>query len=448
MPISSSSAQQENLLHKHHGSLAIFYGSRRRKLLYLSIVAFSLALFLFARQTYSSTDVLTQHLRPPSEPAAISHTNFDSSSPTVINAGPIIFTFIIWSESSAVEGALLLKTILLYSSRPSDIHIICDSDAENILRHRFSLVQHPLHRVRVWFYKPSWQAMLDRIEREGSIQTDHSAGLPGLMKLFIHEIVPPTVKKSIYIDTDALFVSDPALLWDVFNSLHSSTAIVMGSHPDQEAPEWHHASKICSCVMLLDLEKLRSLRLMDSSIYRDLGGIQALSPPAFRAKYGLPGGDVTGRYNNVRLGDQGYWWAIVDYYPNIFEPLSYDFEVTSCLLDTYLTGLGNELVPMEQELSYQIHVQGTPQEGKVVLPKLLHFNCLHGTDVYMEWSGWSDPTNGLTIRWGAALAYHKGFKWIWLNQGKAEDNLQILTVHDVVFADQLEASRRIKSLHS
>ena len=179
------------------------------------------------------------------------------------------------------------------------------------------------------------------------------------MKLFIHEIIPPTVKKSIYVDTDALFISDPALLWDVFESLRSSTAVVMGSHPEQQAPEWHHASKICSCVMLLDLEKLRSLRLMDSNLYGDPA---ALSPPAFKAKYGLPGGDGKGRYDNVRLGDQGYWWAIVDYYPDIFEPLSYDFEVSSCLLDTYLTGLGNELTPMDDELSRLIHLTGTPQE--------------------------------------------------------------------------------------
>jgi len=416
-------------------------------------VAFTLALLLFALQLYTSEEILIQ-VGPPSAPhtndSIISQTKIDSSSPPVTIMEPVVFTFIMWSESSAVEGALLLKSILLYNSRPSDIHIICDDKAEAVLRKRLSLVQHPPHHVRVWFYRPSWQSMLDRVEREGSIQTDHSAGLPGLMKLFIHEIIPPTVKKSIYIDTDALFISDPALLWDVFNTLRPSTAIVMGSHPEQNAPEWHHASKICSCVMLLDLEKLRSWRLMDSSIYRDRRGIPALSPEAFRAKYGLPGGDGKGRYDNVRLGDQGYWWAIVDHRPDIFEPLSFDFEVTSCLLDTYLTGLGDELTTMEEELSHQIHIKDTPQEGKAVLPKLLHFNCLHNTDVYMEWSGWSDPSNGLTIRWGSALSYHVGFKWIWLNggrEGNKEHTLEVTTVSNVMFADQREAIRHIKPWH-
>ncbi|KAF8964140.1 hypothetical protein BDZ97DRAFT_1660946 [Flammula alnicola] len=328
----------------------------------------------------------------------------------------------------------------MYSSRPSDIHIICDDKAEQYLRERFALVQRPSYRVRVWFYKPSWQSMLDRVEREGSIQTDHSAGLPGLMKLFIHEILPRTVKKSVYVDTDALFISDPALLWDVFSGLRPTTALVMASHPDQHAPEWHDASKICSCVMLLDLEKLRSLRLMDSSIYRELGGIHALSPEAFRAKYGLPGEDGKGRYDNVRLGDQGYWWAIVDHRPDIFEPLNYDFEVTTCLLQTYNTGLGNELITMEEEQKHQIFTKDTPQEGITVLPKLLHFNCLHGTPRYMEWTGWSDPADYLTIRWGAAVSYHVGYKWIWLNKGQAnnlEQTLEMFTISNVIFEDQL-----------
>lgn len=183
------------------------------------------------------------------------------------------------------------------------------------------------------------------------------------MKLFIHEIIPPTVKKGIYVDTDAMFISDPTLLWVVFNRLQPSTAIVMSSHPDQDTPEWHHASRICSCIMLLDLEKLRALRMMDSSIYRNdkTGGHPpALSPPAFQAMYGSP--EDNGRYDNVRLGDQGYWWAIVDHHPEIFEPLSYDFEITSCLMDTYLTGLGDESVTEPEELSRQTHTENTPQE--------------------------------------------------------------------------------------
>lgn len=193
------------------------------------------------------------------------------------------------------------------------------------------------------------------------------------MKLFIHEILPVTVKRAIFVDTDAFFISDPTLLWDVFDRLKPTTAISMPTHPDQYAPEWNHASRICSCIMLLDLEKLRALRLMDSSIYRaDTSGLYppALSPPTFEAMYGPPGD--SGHYDAVRLGDQGYYWAIVKHRPDIFEHLSYDWEVSSCLLDMYMTGLGHDNATESAELSTQIHTLGTPHEGEVIFPKLLH----------------------------------------------------------------------------
>lgn len=199
----------------------------------------------------------------------------------------------------------------------------------------------------------------------------------GLMKLFIHEILPPSVKKGIFVDTDAFFIADAALLWKEFDHLKPTTAIVMSSHPDQNAEEWHYASRICSCVMLLDLEKLRAMRLMDSSIYREDTSRTfppALSPPAFQAMYGIPGEETGGKYDNVRLGDQGYWWAIIDHRPDIFEPLSFDFEVTSCLMDTYMTGLGDDSISEKDELSRQIHTQGTPQE----------VCCMRGCCIYLD----------------------------------------------------------------
>jgi len=140
----------------------------------------------------------------------------------------------------------------------------------------------------------------------------------------------------------------------------------------------------------------------------------------------------------VRLGDQGYWWAIVEHNRHLFENLSFDFEVTSCLLETYMTGLGDEMTTEETELSRQIYIANTPQEGTPVLPKLLHFNCLHGVPRYMNWLGWNDPENYLNHRWGNAVKYHWGFKWIWLNKGNGE-NIPDIASTSVVFADELFA---------
>lgn len=279
------------------------------------------------------------------------------------------------------------------------------------------------------------------------------------MKLFIHEILPPSVKKSIFIDTDAFFISDPQLLWAQFAAWGPHTAISMPSHPDQHSEMWLDANKICSCVMLLDLEKLRALRLMDSSVYRTADdGLSALSPPAFEALFGPPDDD-TGKYRDVWLGDQSFWWAIVKARPDIYEHLSYDWEVSSCLVDMYITGLGDADATEEAQARAQTdRLHDTPHAGQAVVPRLLHLyvsvlgfvkddvltsysNCLP-VDNYYEWDGWDDPEDSLNKRWGAALRYHTGYKWTWLNQSPTNDNATLIieTVDDVQFADLTYAS--------
>ena len=65
----------------------------------------------------------------------------------------------------------------MYASGPIHIHIICDEPAQAYLEKRLALVERPRHSLHVFFYRPSWQAMLDRVEREGSISTSHVAGI-------------------------------------------------------------------------------------------------------------------------------------------------------------------------------------------------------------------------------------------------------------------------------
>lgn len=66
-------------------------------------------------------------------------------------------------------------------------------------------------------------------------------------------------------------------------------------------------------------------------------------------------------------------------------------------------------------------------------------NCLQGVARYYDWAGWTDSTNDLSNRWGAAVAYHVGMKWIWLNAGHRHHStatLEMVTVSDVIFADE------------
>ncbi|KAI0693883.1 hypothetical protein BC835DRAFT_1351750 [Cytidiella melzeri] len=354
---------------------------------------------------------------------------------------PVTFAFVMWQESSATEGALLIKSILMYASGPVHIHIICDDSARVLIKTRLERLKRPYYEIAVFFHVLPWQSIQDRLDREGSIWSSHSAGAAGLLKLFIHEILPATVEKAIYVDTDAFFISNPLLLWQQFDKLKADTAIAMPSHPNLGSPEWYNADRICSCVILLNLEKLRSIRLIDSEIYRQANdGIEAMSPPAFRAMFGEVD-PKTGHYENIALGDQSYWWSIISYRPELYEHLSYDWEISSCLVNTYNTALGDDMTTEEEEIMSLMHTPGTPHEGTLVIPKLLHFNCIP-TDLYYDWPGWSDPSEPLNQHWGPAVRYHQNYKWIWLNRATGGSssqpaNMTIETVEPVLFADQL-----------
>jgi len=127
----------------------------------------------------------------------------------------------------------------------------------------------------------------------------------------------------------------------------------------------------------------------------------------------------------------------------VFEHLSYEWEVSSCLMDMYYTGLGDDARAADAEMRTQVHTEDTPHDQEAVLPKMLHFNCLDGTPRFFEWEGWSDPENSLTQRWYPAVQYHVGYKWLWLNHHASTAEMQLETVEHVVFADERFAQENL-----
>lgn len=92
---------------------------RRRKLVPLACIAFILSLLLFFRELLSSPKDVEQ-LKFVQPPSFVTNTDIPTSTtitaPTATNTDivhhdeePVVFVFIIWSEPSAVEGALLIK---------------------------------------------------------------------------------------------------------------------------------------------------------------------------------------------------------------------------------------------------------------------------------------------------------------------------------------------------
>jgi hypothetical protein len=69
----------------------------------------------------------------------------------------------------------------MYTTRPLDFHIVCDEAAQLYLESRLRLLIRPTHPITVRFYRLSFQSMVDRVAREGSIFTGHAAGIRMLL---------------------------------------------------------------------------------------------------------------------------------------------------------------------------------------------------------------------------------------------------------------------------
>jgi len=65
----------------------------------------------------------------------------------------------------------------MYTSRPLEFHIVCDEAAITYLESRLRLLTHPVYPITVRLYRVTFQSMVDRLTREGSINTGHSAGI-------------------------------------------------------------------------------------------------------------------------------------------------------------------------------------------------------------------------------------------------------------------------------
>lgn len=71
----------------------------------------------------------------------------------------------------------IIQSILMYSSGPTHIHVICDEAARLYIESRLARVTHPAYDVSVYFIELAYQSIIDRVDREGSIWSTHSAGV-------------------------------------------------------------------------------------------------------------------------------------------------------------------------------------------------------------------------------------------------------------------------------
>lgn len=141
---------------------------------------------------------LAQHSPKPSP----SSEPLPPAKPAPVPVEPIVLTFVFIGTSAAHEGLISIKSALMHSSRPLDVHIICSDDVVAIIEAPLQLVKRPYYNLNVTMHVITRERVQERLIRAG-LNPD-----PGfLTKVLMHELLIG-VEKAIFVDTDMIFVGE------------------------------------------------------------------------------------------------------------------------------------------------------------------------------------------------------------------------------------------------
>ncbi|QRW00085.1 hypothetical protein RhiJN_28103 [Ceratobasidium sp. AG-Ba] len=348
----------------------------------------------------------------------------------------IQLVMVMLGTDSATEGAMTIKSALMHSSRPLAFHIICDTVAIPIIENKLQLFKRPAYSLDVMFYPITIDAIKARSARAGIGAKRAHWGT--IAKVFMHELLP-TVDKAIFVDTDMLFVVDPVLLWNSFSSLKSEQIIAfptLGPNSD--------ASRICTCVMLLNFAGMRNVRqpFMSSSLVPGWPE-NSLSSQAIKLTLAgdgmVPDGDRSKRVEfdpfDLLFGDQGLYHVVWTHFPELFAHLSLRWDITHCRKGYGLElghrhDSGGEDMSETEQVKAQSWMDEAPEKFQQLLPGILHFNCQDRPVV------WDFEENYEENTWSSMITMITRYKWIWLNRGDGSATIKIRVEKDVRFEDE------------
>ncbi|CAJ1968395.1 unnamed protein product [Cylindrotheca closterium] len=240
--------------------------------------------------------------------ASISPSPIPPSSSQPIESGKKWVTIIIVcgnGETYAVkEMKPLLTSAILLSSAPLHFVFVTDQGSSNRIRKIFQnelgYSKKPI-KVDTWILSESsvntFASLLDYNPLE------HHSGIWGTSKLMLPWIVKD-MDKAIMMDSDMLFLDDPARLWNEFANGHNSST---SSNNTTNTTEWmykmplHNPAapfSICSCIMLVKLDQIRR-----SNTFPTLMEEALATQPDWK-------GEENHLYNAPN-GDQGLYWAML-----------------------------------------------------------------------------------------------------------------------------------------
>jgi hypothetical protein len=280
-------------------------------------------------------------------------------------------------EYTTNETVILIKSILIQCSAPVELNIVTEVDSKhflinNVLR-ELKLLKKSL-TVNFVILDLMW---VKELARKNNIKIRHHSGEWGIAKIYLPHILP-SVGRTIFVDTDMIFLTDPLLLWKKFSSFDSNT-IIMWHKPSGDT-----TNHICSCIMLWDFERSR----------QSMWEIE-IAPTAFK-KYLKPFPD--GTYNaGGGGGDQDFIWAIAKLRPDMFQYFGLDWNIQNCYE------------------FFGVHPTSLQRDNSKLFPGAIHFNCM--SNAYNNFAGWEWVVN-----------YMIWYRWDWLSTPYEMDNQEATNV--------------------
>ncbi|EFC37822.1 predicted protein [Naegleria gruberi] len=339
--------------------------TKHKSLIILTIISIPTILFFFLQiQTTTRTS-------PQNESTTISHNScITTPTPLLSSSQTLPATTLInkdndktlsitivsgGNRTTSDETTLLIKSILLNHVGNTQIELNIATDLYNM---NF-LIENVFNRIKVYRTQLNVNfkiVNLTRIDEECNelkIPIVHHSGKWGMVKLFLDKVFD-TVKRTIFVDTDMVFGTNPDLLFSEFDKFKEETLFSWTREPNWESKGPNH---VCSCIFLWDMKKTRKVNYL-----------KEFAIPASIEIFGFD--EKTQQISKEKRNgsDQDFLFALNKMKPNFFNELDPSWNLANC---QNFFGVPSR----SRSADRTTHFMGA-----------IHFNCAGNT--YDDWKGW------------------------------------------------------------
>ncbi|KAL3883620.1 hypothetical protein ACJMK2_029865 [Sinanodonta woodiana] len=205
-------------------------------------------------------------------------------------------------EGVEEELEVLLKSVILNAHLYSVvIYIICGDGSRPLVQGLINNLHHPYINIRYELTDLNKTQVLLEMEKINIAITYH-AGIYGMAKAYLHRLLP-NLDKCILLDTDLIFGSDPAFLWEEFQNQEGSEIITMKINT-QTSTQFQASSG----VVLMNLKAMRESNIEEHYAI----AAQSVCPRIPERKT---------EYRDCALGDQTLLFGVYQIKPYLFHSL-------------------------------------------------------------------------------------------------------------------------------